>query len=259
MSAYEGNFLSGPEVLDPGFDYKYAVLYPHGSNIGIENGRLTPRLTKLSEIAVDGAIELRKRRPDVTIVVPGESAFGRPDTGDLMVERALETSDVPKDAFWLLHKTAKGKGLTNTYRQSQAVVEELGNEADDTVGVTDWYHWPRAKASLEALGMWLPFTTAESLLHARGIREHDRYLDLIDTLRDTTEQRAKKLTDDIHLPKGQLINALMVLTGPRIVDIIEHEDGELELENSFSRIKKPGLVLQLGLMQLRGVFRDSAA
>lgn len=245
--------LTGEQVFDPMLGIRDVVPYPYCTNVRIGPGNeLESHLSVMSEMSIRAAILVQAEHPEAKIVIPGESPFlreGLTNTTDHMADMALEAG-VAEGALVRLYEVGRfGRGLDNTYLQSRAVGEHFEGRSDDGALVIPLrYHQARVTRALKAFGMTPDFVTVESVLHEAGIHEYDRYLPVIDGLQ-AGEERARKLTNGIHLPKGQLINFLMKVPviggGPRVVDVIEKPDGELVLEDTTARKKVVQLKRQI--------------
>jgi hypothetical protein len=268
--SYSPEVLSGEQALDPSRGFRVVVVYPYGSNIGIEGDELKPSLSVPSTIAIESAVEIHRSQPSSVIAIPGETPFGRPNTGDLMVEHVLETSDVSKDSMVVLPNLKKrylgkltsgpGRALDNTYLQSRGVYEYFGGDTEDMIVDRLGYHAPRPEESLDAFGMRPDFVAAEAVLHARGITKYDKALRVIAGLNGGWKDQLAHLSTKPRLPlfqRGFVPNTYMRLTGPRLVDVKVSEDGELELEDTWARKKHTQLARELGDRQI-GKMMDEA-
>ncbi len=245
--------LTGEQAFDPTRPVTDIVPYPYSTNVRIgPDNQLESHLSVMSEMSIRAAILLQAEHPQAKIVIPGESPFlkeGLTNTTDHMADMALAAGIEEEDLVRLYQVGRSGRGLDNTYLQSQAVTEYFDNRNDEGALVMPLrYHRERVERALRAFGLAPDFVTVESVLHEAGVREYDKYLPVIDGLQ-ASEERARKLTDGIHLPKGQLINFLMKVPviggGPRIVDVIEKPDGEPALEDTTARKKVAQLRQQI--------------
>jgi len=130
-------------------------------------------------MSAHAAAEIWKSHPDSQVIIPGESPFGSPDTGDLMVDHVKTVvnedpnfAGVSSDSFIAMHSLIDGRGLNNTYLQSEGIAEYLGGNSDGVLGVRLGYHW-RPQRALRTFGMTPPFVSAESILMAHGITEYE--------------------------------------------------------------------------------------
>jgi|GEM_PF-3479442 len=237
--------LTGEQAFDQTLAVSDLVPYPYSTNVRIgPDNELESHLSVMSEMSIRAAIILQAEHPEAKIVIPGESPFlreGLTNTTDHMADMALEAGAEEDDLVRLYQVGRFGRGLDNTYLQSRAVGEHFeGRGGDGALVMPLRYHRERVARALNAFGMAPDFVTVESVLHEAGVHEYDKYLPVIDGLQ-ASEARAYKLTDGIHLPKGQLINFLMKVPviggGPRVVDIIEKPNGELALEDTTARKK----------------------
>lgn len=261
--------LTGEQALDPEREINWIVAYPHGSNIGRDaTGQgLEAFPSKLTIISMHGAIMLQKQHPEAKIVIPGETLYdyaeGVPNTTDFMAEQALREA-VAEDDLVRLSTLPDGRGLNNTYLQTQRVAGYFGGDHSGIITVTLDYHAERVQGAQQAQDVGMDLVTAEAILREAGVTDYERYASLIAKLR-TTELLAKLMTADIGplaqsrrpriakspLRKGFLPNLLMeglgpYSKGPRIVDVVEDERG-LRLERDFAHAKQDRLLRELGL------------
>jgi hypothetical protein len=238
--------LTGQEAFDSSRRVEYIVPYPHSSNIGLDqSGQLKPFLSKLSLMSIDAAVAVWENRPEARIVIPGETLYGEDldTTSDLMVTRAKEISEITDDSLLPLYTLFGKRGLNNTYLQTEALMQFFTGISTGVLGITLDYHKERTIRTLKAFDMKPDFVTAESVLDAKGITKYDRYRRVIAGLWKT-EMLARLMPTGNR--KGALPNFLMEHTGPRIVDIVEDEDGRLKLENDFAHKKQARLLRELG-------------
>lgn len=242
--------MTGEEVLGDSRPFAQVVVYPYSSNIGLDSTRtaLESRLSVMSKMSLDATALVQIEHPHTQIAIPGETPFDDlPNTTDLMVKRSKDLHDIPDDSLVPLHRVSDGRSLNNTYLQSQGIQEHFEGDSDGVLVVTLAYHAARVARVLKAFGMKPEFTTVEAIMQEAGIHTYDRYFPVTNGLK-MTEFVARCMTNGIFLPKGQLPNKLMERTGPRIVDIIEGEDGQLKLENKYANKKRAELEAKLAAM-----------
>lgn len=238
-----GVILTGNEALDSSCKVEYIVPFPYSSNLEVGAGNvLEPRLSILSQMSIDMAIAVHEQHPDATIVIAGEACYGDEmlDTTDLMVARVLETSDVPLSALAPV-RTSKGTAPNNTYLQSEAVAHYFAGKANPqniVVGALQ-YHQPRVQHTVEAYGVASArFVTVEAVFEAAGITDYDDYLPHIRGLESS--ERVLRMINMLD-GRGRLLNLAMRRSGPRLVDVVADETGELHLEQGLAKDKLAAL------------------
>jgi hypothetical protein len=243
--------ISSHEALNTGKKVDYVVPFPYCSNIEVDPaGQLRPRLSVMSNMAILAAFKTWEQHPGAKIIIPGETPFNPeeyPNTSDLMVERANELSGgtIPDGVLIPLHKLNDGKrGHDNTYLQSEGLSEHPELNTDSTIYEALDYHADRVEAALNAHGVEGDIVVIEDVLHEIGIHDYDRFAPVIDGLR-RSERIVRALTWLPGTQKGLIPNLIMKRSGPRVVDVIENDDGTLGLENVTSRKKAARLEKQI--------------
>jgi len=217
------------------------VPYPYGSNIKIVNGQLQPYLTIMSQMSADAASYLKVSERKVFLI--GETPYpGYLNTTNLMRERLRRT--LPNsDVIDVLRKD--GQGNNNTYLQTEAIKENKKNEQVLVIALS--YHLPRVIQAASAYRLNAVFVKAEDILKAAAINEYDKYLPFIEDLKHS--EKLLRLVGELDR-KGRLINGLISIRGPRLVDITSGEDG-LYLENTSARKKMRGILASGSAQRLK--------
>ncbi len=236
-------FINGYQALDPTKQIEYIVPFPYSSNLGVGEGNvLEPRLSVMSQMSIDAAVKVYEEHPDAEIVIAGEACYGDEllDTTDLMIRRAQEISDIPRAALVPV-RTPKGEAPNNTYLQSEAIAHHFSGKPNPQniliVGLN--YHLPRIKHTVEAYGVPNPkFLSIEALFRAANITEYSEYLPHTHCLESS--ERMLRLVNMID-GKGRLLNLAMRRSGPRLVDVVRGDDGELHLEQGLAKDKLQAL------------------
>ena len=227
--------LTGTEALSSERRVDYVVPYPYGSNIATDlNGALLPRLTVMSQMAIDAAVHVLERHPEAKIVIAGETPYGEdlPNTTDLMIRRAQEVSAVADNSLLPL---PRAEGNNNTYLQTETIANFFSeNGRANILLVPLSYHIRRVAQTIKPYRLTLSFVTAEAVLQAAGNANYNKYLPSVQSL----EKSERKLRFLNKLDKeGKLLNWLTKTTGARLVDVVEDDQGELVLEQGYARGK----------------------
>jgi hypothetical protein len=128
--------------------------------------------------------------------------------------------------------------------QSEGLSEHPELNTDSTIYEALDYHADRVEAALNAHGVEGDIVVIEDVLHEIGIHDYDRFAPVIDGLR-RSERIVRALTWLPGTQKGLIPNLIMKRSGPRVVDVIENDDGTLGLENVTSRKKAARLEKQI--------------
>jgi hypothetical protein len=226
-----------PAYTLPELAPEYIVVYPYSSNIEMGTNGLEPRLSVLSQMALDAALAVWSRNPAARIVMPGETPFGDalPNTTTLMVRRAKKTPGISDDSLVPLHSLPNGRPLNNTYLQTKALAHHFGvqRRAGTILAVALGFHMPRVRSVVKAYGMKPHFASAEDILQTEGITTYDNYLPHIQHFGGRGE-RLLALLSSVD-GKGRLLNLMMQATGARVNDIIDDGAGGLRPYLSFAR------------------------
>lgn len=237
-------YVTGERALEAPINN--VIVYPYCSNVRLDHeGELETYLSVMSTMSIDAGIELGLRNQNRKLTLPGETPFeDLANTTDLMGERATHAG-IAEGALDGLYNLKDGRPLNNTYLQSQGIKEHTeANDQDlgNSIVVALDYHIARVYGAMAAFQATPRFAvTVESILHARDIRDYDKYLPVIAGLR-RSEKLAKLMTPKIlGLDKGQIPNLAVARKGARIVDIAQEPNGTLVLENDFAAAKRARL------------------
>ncbi|HVO86374.1 MAG TPA: hypothetical protein VMT23_01405 [Candidatus Binatia bacterium] len=228
---------------------EYIAPYPYSSNIDVVGQEYQPRLSVMSSMAIDAAVEAWKINPESKIVIAGETLYGSslPNTTDLMVERAKQTSDIDDGSLVPLHRLPGGTLLNNTYLQTAALKNYFGDKKGGLISSPLNYHLQRVMHTARAYGLESGFTTAEQILDTAGINDYSQYEAAIAGLESS--ERTIRLINRID-QKGRLFNLMSSRLGGRLVDVIE-VNGRPELLQTTARKKVDELAATYGLEPIR--------
>jgi hypothetical protein len=246
MHPQTSEILSAAQALDPERPVDYIVAYPHSSNIELQNGQITPRLSALSRMSIEAATFVQEPHVGSKLVLPGETCFedtDLPDTTDLFVEY-LGDNDTRQSVP--LHRTLDGRPLNNTYLQTMGLTEffnQLPKEPQNVLIETLDYHMTRVRRTAVAYGLKANYVVAEEVLAHKGIDTYDALSPVIARGTRKTEALAYMLT--VGDRKGTIMNRVMANSGARLVDVTENPQGELVFENTLAKKKLAVLTAQL--------------
>jgi hypothetical protein len=239
--------LLGEQALSKETPVTHIVPYPYSSNIEFgASGELEPRLSIMSLMAIDSAVMAWEEHLEANIVLIGETCYGDtlPSTNDLMIARAHDVSgQIDDSAIVRLDRLTNGRALNNTYLQTEALSVYLNKANVSTpaqvLAVPLNYHCERVMHTAEAYGLGISFVIAEDILHQLGVTDYDRYLPYIQGLESS--ERILRFVNHIDR-KGRLFNLMTGISGARIVDVVEGDDGKrLALEQDLAEKKMSAL------------------
>jgi hypothetical protein len=237
-------YLTGAEALGSQSPIRNIIALPYTSNIEIQDGVLKARLSRLSEIAVMGAVDLWEQHPDSLLVIPGETDYeDQPNTTALMRAHILNHSSINEESIVPLDKLPNGRVLDNTYLQMEAVTNYLNGNTSGTVFVPLEFHLSRVDRVAHAYGIDnAEFVAAEDIHTELGDpQQYERYFELIAKL-----QRGEKLKRFAgHFDgKGRIFSQIMRVVGPNLVDIYETKAG-MKLKEERAWVKEKAVKHQL--------------
>lgn len=230
-----GSVLSGEEILDAGQAVDFVAPHSYSSNVRLgPDGQPAPYMSIMTQIALDAAATAVGRQPESTLVLTGETCYGdaMPTTTDLMVERAIAELGLSAERVEPLSRD-DGRGLDNTYLQTEALAHFFADHDGRAVIMPLSYHLRRIMHTAEAYGIEADFVAAEDVLHAAGNHSYDRFLPRTHDL-----EASEKVLRAINMfdRRGRFLNFMMRAKGPRLVDVVESDEG-LVLEQGYSADK----------------------
>lgn len=205
--------------------------------------RLEFELSALSEAAIDAAVSLHRTQPDSHLYIAGEHSFGLdyPSTSELMAQRAVAEFGVDYAAITIDHD--KSKNLINTPQQ----IERLGQIiplGSKVVAVALGFHLDRVLRHARAFNFPMDGVAVEDILEsAKALELHPELAHVAPLAR---RERLINLLSRLN-PRGNILNVLADIQGPRLHDVIETGDGEYETVMSTSRKRADELKIKLAI------------
>lgn len=205
--------------------------------------RLELELSALSEAAIDAAVTLHQAHPASRLYIAGEHSFGMdyPSTSELMRERAITEFGV--DDAVITIDTDKDTNLINTPQQMERLSQiiPLGSKI---VAVALGFHLSRVLRHAEAYGLSVDGQAVEKILNNAGTLENYPELNHIGPL--ARRERVINILSRLN-PRGNILDFLANIQGPRLHDVIETGDGGYETVMSTSRKRADELKIKLAI------------
>lgn len=222
------------------------VVFPYSSNVKAAVNSAQPYLSVFSKMSLDGAVNLWRRQPEVSLVIPGETCYeGFTGTTDLMIQRAKQAG-IPNEKIIGLYSLSDGTPLNNTWLQAKAVAELLkhGHIGAHVQIVGLEYHLRRVRHACEAYGVTAKYVAAETALGAL-LEPYGRYRPFINKLlRSEAALRFYGILDK----QGWIANFLTTkVVGARQVDVVTDASGAMQLESQTASKRLAAVRSQISL------------
>lgn len=237
LQCYYAGMGKDAKTLSTDASLDYIVVIPYSSNITVVNNLLVPRLSVLSKMSLDAAVLFWQSHVDAKLVIIGETCYGfsLPNTAELMRDRAVHEHHVPHGSLILLDKTGN-VCLNNTPLQVEGLASFLNDKQEArTIVVALRYHVKRILTHAKHYNLQAKYVAAEDILSEENkTGNYVQYLPYI----AKTERSEKwlRVLSKVN-PSGSIFNAIMKRNGPRVVDVTQTPEGELQFVSTFARTR----------------------